>query len=335
MNNLSHSLWCALCLTAFLPSSLFAANTPAQDLKLQFTDPTIKAVVGGQGLSGAQGQYVMPYNLYLPANYDPNGPALPVIIFLHGAGERGTDNNAPVANYLNGMISATQGTTGNRAIIIAPQCPQGQVWNSINNGDQWQPSGAGKSYYSETPAQQAARPISSALQVAMNILDNVQTTKKVDSSKIYITGLSMGGFGTWDAITRFPGKFAAAMPQSGGGNVLAASSLVNVPIWAYHGTQDTIVYPNGSTQIINAMNSLGGTQAIITQPATGHQGWGVFYGDNPTITYRIGQSPTTGGTDLYNNDTLYPWLFAQATPAPASLSLLVIGAVGLLCRRSK
>lgn len=336
MHAITKSVWSSICLTVLgYSATAFGLTAPAQNLKLQFTDPSVQAVAGGQGLVGAQGQYVMPYNLYLPANYDPAGPALPVVIFLHGAGERGTDNNAQVANYLNGLISNTQGATGNRAIVIAPQCPQGQVWNSINSGDQWQPSGSGKSYYSETPTQQAARSISPALQVAMDLLNNIQTTKNVNSNKVYITGLSMGGFGTWDAITRFPGKFAAAMPMSGGGNVLAAPALVNEPIWAYHGTLDTIVTPNGSTQVIDAIRSNGGTKAITTLPAEYHQGWGVFLGDNPTITYRIGQAPTTGGTDLYNNSTLYPWLFAQAVPEPSSLGLLILGGAALLARRSK
>lgn len=335
MKNMTQLIYSTACLAVSSYSAMALAGTSAQVLKLQYTDPTVQAVTGGQGLAGAQGQYVMPYNLYLPANYDPNGPALPVIIFLHGAGERGTDNNAQVANYLNGMIAATQNTTGNRAIIIAPQCPQGQVWNSINTNDQWQPSGSGNSYYSETPAQQNARPISKALQVALDILGNVQATKNVDSSKIYITGLSMGGFGTWDAITRFPDKFAAAMPLSGGGNVAAASILVNEPIWAYHGTLDTIVTPNGTTSVIDAIRNSGGTKAITTLPAEYHQGWGVFYGDNPTITYQIGHSPTTGGTDLYNNSTLYTWLFAQSIPEPASLLLLLAGSMGLLSRRGQ
>lgn len=308
--------------------------TPAQHLWLEYSDPNVKAVVGGSGLSGPNGEYRMPYHVELPANYDPNGPALPVILYLHGAGERGTDNQAPFWNVSGNITGTTLAATGSqRAIVIIPQCPPGQVWNSINNGDNWGIlDGRGISSYSETPAQQAARPISKPLQVAMNILANVQASYKVDTKKTYVTGLSMGGFGTWDAITRFPNTFAAAMPLSGGGNVLAASVLANKPIWDFHGTLDTTVFPNGSTNVLNAIKAAGGTKTIYTARTLGHEGWSDFYASG---TYRVNDAYTTGGTPTYNGATIYDWLFAQSLPVPepASITLLLAGGVSLLCRR--
>lgn len=330
-----NSIWCGLVLSVFgCSSSVFGASA-AQQLKLTFTDPAL-------------GGYTMPYNLFLPANYDPAGPALPVILYLHGAGERGNDNNSHINGSMQPLLDTTQvGTGSQRAIVIAPQCPSGQVWNSINTGDNWTPGGTGISSYSETFSQQAARTISKPLQAAMDILSSVQSTKNVNSSKLYITGLSMGGFGTWDAITRFPNKFAAAMPLSGGGNKLAASTLINTPIWDYHGAEDTVVYPNGSSDVINAIRSNGGSKSIYSlQGGTGHWGWHVFYtpysstgtpADVSYWSYYVGGSVTTGGMPNYAGDTVYDWLFAQSlsVPEPASITLLLFGSSMLLSRRRK
>lgn len=331
MHPIAKSVICSLCLVVGPSVSTVSAGA-AQDLKLSFTDTAL-------------GGYTMPYRLFLPAGYDPAGPALPVILYLHGAGERGSGNNIQTANC-QPLVDATQGATGNqRAIIIAPQCPTGQVWNSINNGDNWTPGGNGISSYSETASQQAARPISNALQAAMDILTEVQSTWNVDTKKTYITGLSMGGFGTWDAVTRFPDRFAAAMPLSAGGNKLAASTLIDEPIWAYHGVSDTTVYPNGDTDVINAIRGAGGTKSIYTlQGGTGHAGWNVFYtpysnvpaGGPASFSYYVGSPTTTGGTPTYSGDTVYQWLFSQsAVPEPGSITILLgtAGFVALSRRR--
>lgn len=314
-------------------SSPALAVSPAQDLKLTFTDTAL-------------GGYTMPYNLFLPAGYDPTGPALPVILYLHGAGERGSDNNAQINTNMQPLINTTQGSTGPyRAIVIAPQCPVGQVWNSINTGDNWNPGYINQiSSYTETPAQQAARPISSALQAAMDILDSVQGSYKVNSNRLYITGLSMGGFGTWDAITRFPGKFAAAMPLSGGGNTLAAQNLVNEPIWAYHGTDDGVVHANGSSDMISAIRAEGGTEALYTLvDGVGHWGWNQFYTPYSATppdgaaarSYYVGDTYTTGGMPAYGGENVAEWLFAQSVPEPGCVSVIILGAAGLLRRRSR
>lgn len=327
------SLFCAVVFSLLGVSAHSYAATPAQVSKLTFIDSSL-------------GGYSLPYNLFLPADYDPNGPALPVILFLHGAGERGSDNSSQINGNVQPLINATQGATGtHRAIVIAPQCPSDQVWNSINSGDNWTPGGSGISSYAETTTQQANRSISNALQAAIDLVSSIQATQRVDGNRLYVTGLSMGGFGTWDAITRFPDRFAAAMPLSGGGNTLAASLLANEPIWAYHGATDTTVYPNGSEDVISAIRNSGGTRSIYSeQGGTGHWGWNVFYtpyssattpGDVAYWAYSVGDSRTTGGMPAYADNGVYDWLFQQtlSVPEPSTLSILFMTSIGLLGRR--
>jgi predicted peptidase len=259
----------------------------------------------------ALGGYQMPYRLLLPSDYNAAGPAIPVVLFLHGAGERGTDNTVQEAHIAN-LINETQGAVpGHEAILILPQCPLTQVWNGVNTGDVWNVG-------AYTNAQQ--RPVTNALQAAIDILGHVEATTNANTQKVYVTGLSMGGYGTWDAITRFPSLFAAAMPLSGGGNKDAAAQLVNMPIWAYHGGSDGLVPPSGDTDVINAIKADGGHPIYSLIPGYGHGNWEEFYQPN----HWTANNPTgTGGTgpDLYN------WMFAQSrpTPEPASLSLLLAG----------
>ena len=295
----------------FLSLVLLACSASfASDSKLTYTDTAL-------------GGYQMPYNLLLPSDYNPSGPAIPVILFLHGAGQRGTDNTSQLT-FISNMINETQGAVpGHEAILVVPQCPNGQVWNGVNTGDNW---GVG-AYHN---AQQ--RPVTNALQAAIDIVKSVESTYDANTRKVYITGLSMGGYGTWDAITQFPNMFAAAMPLSGGGNVDAASSLVNTPIWAYHGGADPTVPASGTTALINAITADGGHPIYSYLSTYGHGNWDEFY---QAHHWTVDSPAATGGTGA----DLYGWMFAQSLPAPepTSFSLLMLGGVGLLvykfCRR--
>lgn len=184
---------------------------------------------------------------------------LPVILWLHGKGERGTDNKKQLTNGVDVLAdSVIHGRYP--AIIIAPQCPPDKYW----------------SVYDKTAAtmQQAVDPTEIELQL-IALLNEVVKKNNVDASRIYIVGISMGGFGVWDMITRWPEKFAAAVPVCGGGDPSKAGLLKNMPVWAFHGEKDNIIKPSFTKDIMAELQELQpeNTSRLTLYPETGHGAW--------------------------------------------------------------
>ena len=234
----------------------------------------------------------LPYRLFLPENYDENDN-YPLVLFFHGAGERGRDNKlqANGGGHIENLFKATQGTVFNgryKAFLLTPQCP---------SNDQWVNWSWSRGSYTDIEEPEEGRSMHSALA----ILDQVIATYPVAIDQIYVTGLSMGGFGTWDSLRRRPGKFAAALPLSGGGNKSQGASFKDVPIWLYHGSSDTVVPTRGSDEMQNAIVAAGGA-IEYTRPNTGHSGWGTFY-NNRTYRNAAGQP-------------VLEWLFSQTLRGP-------------------
>jgi predicted peptidase len=123
----------------------------------------------------------------------------------------------------------------------------------------------------------------------MEITDQLQKDFNVDKRRLYLTGLSMGGFGTWDALQRWPDKFAAAVPVCGGGDVGQAKQIAKVPIWVFHGAKDSVVKPDRSRKMVNAIRAAGGDSKYTEYPEAGHDSW----------------------SETYRNPQLYDWLFAH------------------------
>ncbi|MDB5328777.1 MAG: hypothetical protein JWM57_4346 [Phycisphaerales bacterium] len=247
----------------------------------------------------------LPYNLLLPNSYSAAGAAKPVIIFLHGVGESGTDNNAQLNFFPGAMVTETQ-TGGHQAVMIAPQCPVDHTWGS-------------------------------QLNLVMKVLDSVESNYNVDESRIYITGLSLGGIGTWDALKRFPTRFAAGLPLSGIGDANAANTFKNIPIWAFHATNDDVVAYSGSSNPVNAIRAVNGNhinedggKLIFSTTTTGHGGWTDFYKPN---TYRtdglMTNASNSGRQDIYN------WMFSKSIPEPTCLSAIAVGGSFLLRRKRR
>ena len=196
----------------------------------------------------------LPYRLILPEKYDET-KSYPMLVFLHGAGERGNDNELQFfhcVQYLHNNMPD--------CIIVAPQCPVGQQWVDTP----W----ANGAYSID------AVPESNELTAVMELLQSLEEEFSVDSDRIYAAGISMGGFGTWDLMMRHNDYFAAAIPVCGGGDPSQGELLKDTPLFVFHGDADTAVPISGSTQTVDAIKQAGGTQVeYVIYEGQGHGIW--------------------------------------------------------------
>lgn len=213
------------------------------------------------------------YRLLRPEASTP-GDRHPVVLFLHGAGERGDDNEAQL-KYLPLWMAEPGNRKRHPCFLIAPQCRTDRAWAEID----WK---------SKQPLPLAERPTAD-LAAAVAALDAVLTDDAADPSRIYLTGLSMGGYGTWDLACRSPGRFAAALPICGGGDRAAAPRLAAMPLWCFHGADDPVVPAELSRSMIEAIIAAGGVPIHSELPGVGHDSW----------------------TPAYRNPAVLDWLFAQ------------------------
>lgn len=195
----------------------------------------------------------VPYWIFLPASYKAEGTGSPLLLFLHGAGERGTDGKA-VAVHGPPMLLKTPETRKDWPFLtISPQCKPGYCWS---------------------PEQ------------LLKLLDAVEKQYHVDKSRVYVTGLSMGGFGTWMLLDADAKRFAAAAPVCGGGNPDWAKNMLETPVWAFHGDADGVVPPDGSRKMIDALEKQGSKKAKLTiYPGVGHNSWSATYANPELYTW--------------------------------------------------
>jgi predicted peptidase len=183
----------------------------------------------------------------------------PLVIFLHGSGERGNDNEAQLKwGVMN--FATDQNMMLHPAIVIAPQCPEKLGWSNFSRG--------------ATPADTRllASP-SKPMELLIELIHQIIKTMPVDSNRIYITGLSMGGFGTYDAIERYPDLFAAAVPVCGGGDPSKVSSIKHIPIWIFQGSEDPAVSPSYALVMLQALTKEGIHPGFTLYPEVGHFAW--------------------------------------------------------------
>jgi len=214
------------------------------------------------------------YRLIKPLNYK-FGNKYPLVLFLHGAGERGEDNAATLRHaakdFANDQLRAKY-----PAYVVIPQCPTGKKWSEVD----WSKDS------SELPQDP-----SDAMQSVKELLDEMVENAGVDEKRLYVTGLSMGGYGTWDLAQRFPARFAAAAPICGGGDPVAAPAMVKakLPIWAFHGDQDNAVKVVRSREMINALKQAGGMPKYTEYAGVGHNSWGPAYSDPELLVWLFSQ----------------------------------------------
>ena len=171
---------------------------------------------------------------------------LPMIVFLHGAGERG-DKIERVK--VHGPPKIVEKRKDFPFIVLSPQCPRGQWWKS---------------------------------EVLVQLIDTVIAKHPVDPDRVYLTGLSMGGYGSWDLATKFPDRFAAVAPICGGGKPETVASIRHLPIWVFHGAKDNVVSIDRSQKMVDALKKIGGKVRFTIYPDANHDSWTKTY-ENPKL----------------------------------------------------
>ena len=214
----------------------------------------------------------LPYRFLKPAKIEA-GKTYPLLIFLHGAGERGDDNKAQLKHSVADIVKLA--SEKHPFFMIAPQCPKDKRWVEVD----W---GANSHSMPEKP--------SVPLSLLIDVINKVSKDFPVDPKRIYVMGISMGGFGTWDAISRYPGMFAAAIPVCGGGDTDQAEKLVKIPIWVFHGAADTVVKTQRSRDMVEAVKKTGGELKYTEYPGVGHGSWGQTFSNPEVIEWIFSQS---------------------------------------------
>jgi predicted peptidase len=228
----------------------------------------------------------MTYYLYVPNNYNPQH-AYPLVLLLHGGGEIANPKATPQQNMA--LLLNQYYTQVWTSPAIQQKWPSFVVIPQVVSPNRWVNVPAATSSYT-----MAAQP-SDSLRMAKEIVDMLQQEYRgIDSHRLYVTGLSMGGYGTWEAIERWPGYFAAAVPLAGAGDPSKAALLVHTPTWAFHGAKDTVVPVSGSQDMIQAIIQAGGHPLYTEYPNDGHDLW------SPGKVY----SPTS-------DHAFFTWLFSQ------------------------
>ncbi|VTT96920.1 Putative peptidase OS=Singulisphaera acidiphila (strain ATCC BAA-1392 / DSM 18658 / VKM B-2454 / MOB10) GN=Sinac_7486 PE=4 SV=1: Abhydrolase_5 [Gemmataceae bacterium] len=201
-----------------------------------------------------------PYVVFVPKDYDGKKD-YPVLLFLHGAGETKTEKKGGKMPVEVGLGPAIKKREKDFPFIVVIPRAEGFGWGA--------------------DTANAKR--------ALAMLDEVAKEYKVDAKRQYLTGLSMGGMGTWSIATAMPDRFAAIVPICGRGDPKAAEKLKNLPVWAFHGDADTTVKVEGSRDMIEAIKKAGGSPKYTEYPKVGHNSWDAAYGTDDLYTWLLEQ----------------------------------------------
>jgi predicted peptidase len=184
------------------------------------------------------------YLLFTPKAKE--GTKLPMIVFLHGAGERG-DKIERVASH--GPPKIVKKKKDFPFIVLSPQCAKGKWWKA---------------------------------EILVKLIDEIIAKHPVDPDRVYLTGLSMGGYGSWELSTKYPDRFAAVAPICGGGKPETVASIKHLPIWVFHGAKDNVVPLKRSQEMVDALKRIGGNVRFTIYPDANHNSWTKSY-DNPEL----------------------------------------------------
>ena len=202
----------------------------------------------------------LPYWVYLPDDYHDTQQDYPLILFLHGSGERGADYEILRSH---GILGAIEEGLQLPFIVVAPQCPTNQGWDAHH------------------PA-------------LIQIVKDIAESYRVDQDRMYLTGLSMGGAGAWYLATRYPNYWAAVVPICGmsnrfGGFPACLQNITHIPVWAFHGAKDDVIPVEATEELVKALEGYGGNVKFTVYPEAGHDSWSVTYRNSELYRWMLKQ----------------------------------------------
>lgn len=267
------TMWHAARVGCGLAVTVLAALAATAGENARPADP-VAAAFEARTYADAKGETLL-YRLLKPENYDPK-QKYPLVIFFHGAGERGTDNVAQlkhcVATFIKPEVRAKY-----PCFVLVPQCPPNQKWVDMD--------------WSSQKGEQPKAP-SPSMRKVLELTDALRKEFSIDAGRFYVSGISMGGYATWDILCRKPDMFAAGVPICGGGDPTKVTPMAKVPVWAFHSDDDKAVTVDRTRAMIKAMKDAGGSPKYTEYTGLGHNSW----------------------TKAYAEPDLLPWLFAQRRP---------------------
>ncbi len=216
----------------------------------------------------------IPYRFFVPVVQSPD-KTFPLVLYLHGAGERGNDASNLVLK--NGALNFANRQTQYPCYVLVPQCPKEMKWSP---------------YQKELGYYRLSDTVSLIQELLVELLNDVQRRYAVDTSRVYVVGISMGGFGTWELVMRNPSRFAAAVPICGGGDASQVRRIKHLPLWVFHGADDQVIPVQWSRTLVESLKALGAPVRYTEFPNVGHNAW----------------SPA------FAMDAFYEWLFSQKKP---------------------
>jgi predicted peptidase len=257
--------------------AMLADDASAQDASTERRAAAVPQLIAGadafeaREFKAADGG-VLRYRLLKPINYDAK-QKYPLVLFLHGAGERGEDN---ARQLIHGGKTLADGAMRRRypAFVVAPQCPADRRWVEVP--------------WDVRTHAMPAEP-SEPMRHVFELLAALRKEFAIDEARQYGVGLSMGGFGIWDILQREPDLLAAAVLICGGGDPAYAQAFAATPVWVFHGAADATVTVERSRDMVSALQAAGGHPIYTEYEGVGHDSW----------------------TETFDNRLIWDWLFAQ------------------------
>jgi predicted peptidase len=228
-----------------------------------------------------EGSDTLPYRVLLPENYDAK-KKYPLIYFLHGAGERGNDNQKQLVHgaklFLKDSVRDEY-----PAIVVFPQCPANSFWSNVNIT-----INLNNAKERSFTFQEGGEP-TIAMKLAESLLMKLLKEYPINKRKVYVGGLSMGGMGTFEIVRRHPDVFAAAFPICGGGNHATAASMTNTRWWVFHGAKDDVVPPVNSEIMVTALQAAKAKVKYTLYPNANHNSWDPAFAEPGLLKWLFGQ----------------------------------------------